>query len=1168
MFGIHFDQPHYGHLLWLVVILLAILILLELRRNLMLERFVSATMQSRLVQQLGVPYRILSVMLFCLALAFFVVGLMRPQYGRIVRSLPRMSAQIMICLDVSKSMLAEDVKPNRLERAKAEINDLLGMMDGDQVGITAFAGKATVACPMTTDFGFLRLILKDIGTHSAGLGGTKLAEPIRLATEGFGEGADISRIVLLITDGDDHESFPLEAAAEAAKRGVRIITVGFGDEAGSRIEITNARTGETDFIRDTNGEPVVSRLDGDLLRQLALDTNGVYIPAGTGALDLESIYREHIVPLTRSQLESSQEIVRNEAYHVPIAIGLILLCLSLSISGLWAPRLNHPIRWSPVAAIGIGLLLSFGDATTARAQNATPPENETATETRQSTPAETTDNPREVYNTAIKYLDTDLDQADEFLKSARNSAGSDGEVRFRSAFNLGWVEIKRADKLIESEPKVALTHLQAAIDWFNRAIRIRPKDQGARHNLEITMRRALELADSLRNTSDQTIEKRLDELIAQQRALQAEVGHIVELTESLVDVDVDGNQFREQLRELAVKQRQLLSDANAVLDDATTELQKLKDEAEVNKNNPQRSDINQRAAQLTFASDFLQQATQRMGQARSQLRRRQQERAYRRQAISLADLKRSRDVFREPAERIRSLLQDSVPLHMQTVAFANQSVVADSNSDEPSMTVPAWLTKELLVDLQKSLSDRTTEFAQQVAAGVAAMADQKQNDDNASSQPSDDEQQIWQAVSTNLSSAAKQFSDAHASLDTDQSQAANQQSQANDSLRSAEELLLDFRGLIERAYADQARIHAILAATAATLPESEFDELTKALSEFQTKNHARLPRITEQLEAELAKLDSPQTEPSDPNQPAPDPAKVEEEKTKYRKAIHLSERIDKNMLAIADAVQAAVFVEPANTATSNDTSNEESDVENVESAGKVQLFYSPAVETSQTTIEDLQALRRLFFTIVQRLKEVAQNQSNINDSTDELAGGKEFPMSVRGPLSTRQTENRVATEKIATELAEQAATTNSGTQAGPATAGEQSTNAQMAENYQKASELVAESGKDMTTSSLNLSSDNDFDFANTKKVQQSALQKLIEAIQLLEPPQDSEDENDQSQDQQQDQSEGQDEQQDQQEQQNNQSNSLLQMVRDNEAKRRDEKAKRVRASVPSDGRDW
>ncbi len=177
------------------------------------------------------------------------------------------------------------------------------------------------------------------GPRSVGQGGTRLEEPIRKAVDGFGEAADISRVILLITDGEDHDSFPLEAADEARERGIKIITIGFGDEAGTKIQFTDPRTGVRTTVTDADGSPVISRLDGETLREIALRTEGAYIPAGTGALDLASIHQRHIVPLMRGKLDAAQQVVRNEAYQWAVVAGLTLLALSLLISqgGNWQP---------------------------------------------------------------------------------------------------------------------------------------------------------------------------------------------------------------------------------------------------------------------------------------------------------------------------------------------------------------------------------------------------------------------------------------------------------------------------------------------------------------------------------------------------------------------------------------------------------------------------------------------------------------------------------------------------------------------------------------------------------------------------------------------------------------------------------------------------------------
>ena len=281
MNGFRFAYPESIHLLWALAALMATLMWLQWRHRWALDRFLSRWMQTRLVDAVSPQRKWLGLTFFGLALLSLVFAAMRPQWGETLRVMPQVGAQIMVCLDVSKSMLAEDTVPNRLERAKSELTDLLALLQGEQVGLVAFAGKATVISPMTTDFGFLRLMLAELGTDSVGRGGTRLEEPIRRAIDGFGDAADISRVILLITDGEDHDSFPLEAAKNAREKGIRIITIGFGDEAGSKIQITDPRTGVRSFVKDRNGQEVLSRLDGETLREIALETEGAYIPAGT-----------------------------------------------------------------------------------------------------------------------------------------------------------------------------------------------------------------------------------------------------------------------------------------------------------------------------------------------------------------------------------------------------------------------------------------------------------------------------------------------------------------------------------------------------------------------------------------------------------------------------------------------------------------------------------------------------------------------------------------------------------------------------------------------------------------------------------------------------------------------------------------------------------------------
>ncbi|MED5262310.1 MAG: VWA domain-containing protein, partial [Myxococcota bacterium] len=332
-----FAEPDWALALWVVAFAVVLLLWLEQRGTRALDRLVSPALQARLVERPRRAQRVLRIILLGLSAVCLVLSLMQPQWG--LRHVPveRSGAQIMIALDVSRSMLAEDVAPNRLARAKAEIVDLLEYLEGDQVGLIAFGGRATVLSPLTPDFGFLQLGLANAGPGSAGRGGTRLEEPLRKAIAGFagtdrGESAGSSRALILITDGEDHGSFPLDAAKAAAEAGILVIAIGIGNEEGSEVRITNPRTGARERLRDADGEVVLSRLDGDLLRRIAEETGGVYVPAGTATLDLDSIYREYIGPMTRGQFDPRGRVVRDELYPAFVILGLLFLLGSVGVS--------------------------------------------------------------------------------------------------------------------------------------------------------------------------------------------------------------------------------------------------------------------------------------------------------------------------------------------------------------------------------------------------------------------------------------------------------------------------------------------------------------------------------------------------------------------------------------------------------------------------------------------------------------------------------------------------------------------------------------------------------------------------------------------------------------------------------------------------------------------
>lgn len=325
-----FAAPHWVHLAWPVLAVVVAAAYFDLRAGETLAQFMSLPMQARLAWRQTRARRIARLSLFALTLALGVVALMRPQspMGTEVLS-QNITADIMIVLDVSKSMLAEDAAPNRLARAKAEINELLERVDGQRVGLVVFAGRAAVKSPLTSDYGFFRLVLRDVNVGSVSRGGTRIGDAVRRAVAVFGPDRGTPRIMLLITDGEDHDSYPLEAVEEAVAAGIRIVAIGFGSETGSEVLLTDPDTGARNVLLDSDGNVVRSRLDGDLLREIALAAEGAYVPAGTSAVDLDSIVETHIRPMVADV--SARVVRKNPTEHYRWFVLGALLSLVVAV---------------------------------------------------------------------------------------------------------------------------------------------------------------------------------------------------------------------------------------------------------------------------------------------------------------------------------------------------------------------------------------------------------------------------------------------------------------------------------------------------------------------------------------------------------------------------------------------------------------------------------------------------------------------------------------------------------------------------------------------------------------------------------------------------------------------------------------------------------------------
>jgi len=325
---------HLGlvHLMWPAAALVVFLGYRELANRNLLGRFVSVKMQRRLSVSVSRERRVLRLFFVFTTLAFGIMALMRPQtQGASTKvSTARVAADIVVALDVSKSMLAEDAAPNRLARAKSEISRMLDQLAGHRVSLVVFAGKATILSPLTPDYGFFRMMLRGASPTSVSRGGTAIGEAIRTGLDAFDEdGGAASRLLLLITDGEDHDSYPEEAAKLAKEAGVVIVAIGLGSEEGSHILITNPKTGVQEVIKDREGNEVMTRVDGELLEAITRETDGVYIPAKVAALDLQEIVDEHIEPIVQEATLRATRSIPGERYPLMLLLSLLSLIASV-----------------------------------------------------------------------------------------------------------------------------------------------------------------------------------------------------------------------------------------------------------------------------------------------------------------------------------------------------------------------------------------------------------------------------------------------------------------------------------------------------------------------------------------------------------------------------------------------------------------------------------------------------------------------------------------------------------------------------------------------------------------------------------------------------------------------------------------------------------------------
>ena len=319
-----FAQYRFLYLLLLVPLFLVGYGVWRHLRTRRIRRFGDETLVSALMPSWSGSKGWVKMILFSLAFAFFVIGLARPQIGAKLAEHKTRGAEIMICLDVSNSMLAEDYSPNRLDRAKLAISRLTDRLKDDRIGLILFAGSSFVQLPVTTDYVSAKMFLGSIDTGSVPVQGTAMGDAIFTAIRSFSAQSEKSRVIIVISDGENHEDDPVAAAKEAAENGIRVYTVGVGSADGQPIPY------EGGLMKDKDGEIVVTRLDEETLRKVAEAGNGAYVHAGGDEFGLNPIIED----VRRMEDEEFGSVVfeeYDEQFMYFFGIALFLLVIEMLI---------------------------------------------------------------------------------------------------------------------------------------------------------------------------------------------------------------------------------------------------------------------------------------------------------------------------------------------------------------------------------------------------------------------------------------------------------------------------------------------------------------------------------------------------------------------------------------------------------------------------------------------------------------------------------------------------------------------------------------------------------------------------------------------------------------------------------------------------------------------
>ena len=509
-----FGAPEWLWGLLLIPLLIALFVRAEHRGLKRLQQFVSARLLPQLAGTVNRRRRIIRFGLLLLGLALAIVSLAQPRWGYTFEDVKRKGLDLLIAVDTSRSMLSNDVQPNRLDRVKLAIQDLIDELQGDRVGLIAFAGRAFLQAPLTIDYDAVIEAVNDLDTKTIPEGGTNISSAITLATQSFGKSAMGNRALIIFTDGEELSGDAVKTAKAAADAGVRIFTIGVGTPQGSLIPVTSDN-GETSFVKDITGQVVKSKLDDKRLREMAEATGGFYLHLENGPRTMQQVQSEGLTKMQAAEMDVRLSRRPIERYEWPLGAALIALALSILIperkrvrerAYVPAParKAAHSLAGGPAkaagAAVAILMLLCSSAFATAPGINAYQQgkfENayKEFQETLKSHPQSRAEEKLQFDSAAAAYKLKDYNKALESFSQALLTP--DTGLQTKGHYNLGNTLYQRGEMQKTDDKK--LSDWTNALDHYEQTLKLDPQNKEAKDNYEYVKKKI----DELKNKKEQ-----------------------------------------------------------------------------------------------------------------------------------------------------------------------------------------------------------------------------------------------------------------------------------------------------------------------------------------------------------------------------------------------------------------------------------------------------------------------------------------------------------------------------------------------------------------------------------------------------------------------------------------------------------------------------------------